>query len=312
MVLDKLSQSKGIVVAKKANYSIVEIDREECNYSSEIQCKNDHRLLCTIRQRLIHNGSSINVGDRVSIESIDWDTNRATISNLYSRKSFISKPPVANVTEVIVVISVKNPIFDFDQASRFLLTAEQTGLNVSLLLTKVDLITSNELASQMRRLNSWGYSPLPISIKSAKGLDVWLNQIKLTKLAVLCGPSGVGKSSLLNYLLPKASIPIGDLSVKLKRGRNTTRHVQLYSLGADTRVADTPGFNRPELKVDPIGLQLLFPEIRYQSKKVSCKFRNCLHLDEPGCVIETSWERYQQYRNIIKEMIILRRLYQGD
>ncbi len=313
MVLVNLSSAKGIVVAKKANYYIVEIECDVFNDSLDYQSKNNHnRLLCTIRQRLIHHGLSINVGDRVSVESIDWNSARAIITKLHSRKTFLSKPPVANVTEIIVALSVKEPLFDFDQASRFLLTAEQTGLDIFLLLTKIDLITSTQLFHQVRRLKGWGYNPLPVSTKNGKGLDILLDQIKLTNLAVLCGPSGVGKSSLLNCLLPKESILTGHLSVKLKRGRNTTRNVELYSLGTNTRVADTPGFNRPDVRIDPIELQLLFPEIRSQLPKASCKFRNCLHLDEPGCDIDTSWERYTQYRKITEEMITFRRLCQGD
>jgi len=119
------------------------------------------------------------------------------------------------------------------------------------------------------------------------------------------GPSGVGKSSLINYLIPGKSIPVGDLSKKLKRGKHTTRHVELFSLGQESFIADTPGFNKPDFDIKPHSLGRLFPEIRSQLKNKKCKFRNCLHLDEPGCIISRNWERYDTYRNFVKEMINL-------
>ena len=304
-MFDDLPKIKGIVVAIKANYAIVEIDIHDSKsfVDRELRSLSNTRLLCNSRKRLTHLGYSINVGDRVVVESIDWNLKRAIICKLDCRKSFLSRPPVANVTDIIIVLSAKDPAFDFDQASRFLLAAEQTRLNISLLLNKVDLISSEENCSQIKRLQSWGYFPLPVSVRNGYGMDHLLSQIKQMPLSVFCGPSGVGKSSLLKFFLPKESIEIGDLSVKLKRGKNTTRHVQLYSLAKGSLIADTPGFNRPDLNIDPVGLQALFPEISSQLKEFSCKFRDCLHLDEPDCIVDKSWERYQQYRQIVEKMI---------
>ena len=303
-MLDECEKFKGIVVAIKANYLIVEIDSSWLKVS-QLKNKREHsfRLLCTLRKKLLHQGFAVHVGDDVFVESINWSLGHGVISKLEPRKSCLTRPQIANATEFIVVLSLKDPVFDYNQASRFLLTAEQSGLKVSLILTKLDLISSNEVSEKIQYLTAWGYKPTAVSIKNGKGIDAFLQQIRLSKLAVLCGPSGTGKSSLLNHIMCQELITIGSLSTKLKRGKNTTRHVQLYSLAENTLVADTPGFNRPEIKIEPVKLQTLFPEIRSQIKDCRCKFRDCLHRDEPGCVVDKSWQRYSEYRKLLDEMI---------
>ncbi len=296
----------GIVIAKKANYLIVETQASSFKLIPEMVSLREKslRFLCIPRRRLIHKGVRIHVGDKVSLESIDLNLNRAVITALEPRKNLLKRPPVANVTNIIIACSVIDPAFDFFQASRFLLTAEQISVHVDLLLTKSDLISDDDLKIMVNRLESWGYSPFAISIKSGEGIDSLLKEIKLGgNLTVLCGPSGVGKSSLLNYILPNARINVGNLSGKLKRGRHTTRHVELYSLDNNVLLADTPGFNKPEFDVEPINLQFLFPEMRNLLANNSCKFRDCLHLDEPGCCIDSSMERYFHYKYFLNEIL---------
>ncbi len=305
MVPGKASGLEGIVVAIKANYILVNIHGQQVEKSSQFihQDKEVKLLLCTRRNRLVHHGITINVGDKVSLESVDWINRKAVVSDVLPRETLLLRPPVANVTDVIILLSVVEPEFNFDQANRFLLTAEQSTLNVSLVLTKRDLIKSIELKNQLDRLQNWGYQPHSVSIKNGYGIPAFLEHLRSCKIAVFCGPSGVGKSSLLNYLLPNNSLAVGELSGRLKRGRHTTRHVELFSLGNGTLVADSPGFNRPELNIKPSGLATLFPEMRNQIKGNSCKFRNCLHRDEPGCVVSKDWERYLYYRQCLDEII---------
>jgi len=133
-----------------------------------------------------------------------------------------------------------------------------------------------------------------------------------SKLSVLCGPSGVGKTSFINYLFDNISLPVKSVSRKIKRGKNTTRHVELFSLDNGSLVADTPGFNRPEINSSPSDFALLFPEIRSQLTLNSCKFRNCLHRDEPGCLIDKNLDRYSFYRQQIDEMLNLHHQDQED
>ena len=155
-------------------------------------------------------------------------------------------------------------------------------------------------------------NPIAISVKDLQGIDLLLNILGNSELSVLCGPSGVGKTSLINQLIPNLALPTSSVSKKLKRGINTTRHVELFSVGNGSLIADTPGFNRPEIVIDPLNFALLFPELRDQLFNVKCKFRNCLHRDEPGCVINKDLERYAFYRENIEEMINSRSPFQVD
>ena len=316
MVTVEISKLKGIVVAKKANYYVVKIDltHVESSLDNALNTDQNLRFLCTLRRRMMHNGMLVNVGDYVVIDSLDWHGSRAVIVELEPRISLLERPPVANITEIFVVLSVKNPDFYAEQASRFLLTAERSKVNVVLLLTKIDLISNDELMSLIDRVKGWGYEPLAVSAKTGKGIKQVIGQFQNSNLSVLCGPSGVGKSSLINLMIPSETIATGKLSRKLQRGRNTTRHVQLYSLKKQgALVADTPGFNMPNLEVDSLDLQFLFPELRSQlDVSNNCKFRDCLHCEEPGCRIEKSWERYPLYRKFLEENINSRRLFRED
>ena len=293
----------GIVVALQANYLEVELDAapEGC----------PARLLCTRRSRLTHRGQEVNVGDRVRVDAIDANAARAVVSEVSPRQSWLTRPPVANVSLVVVALAVDQPAFDPDQASRFLLTAERTGLDVQLVLTKVDLVSAEALTQLCGRLRGWGYDPLPLSSESGSGIKVLQKRLQSTTLAVLCGPSGVGKSSVLNSLLPHLSLRVGAVSGRLQRGRHTTRHVELFPIGDEARVADTPGFNRPELPDDPHELGVLFPELRRQLDPWPCRFRDCLHRGEPGCGVSKSWERYGLYIKALDEVVSLSRPSRG-
>ncbi|MEC9030224.1 MAG: ribosome small subunit-dependent GTPase A, partial [Cyanobacteriota bacterium] len=182
---------------------------------------------------------------------------------------------------------------------------------VHLILTKRDLITSDQLEQQLVRLRGWGYRPMAVSVQTGEGLGALKNKLSSTRLAVFCGPSGVGKTSLLNQLLPQLSLRVGAVSGRLQRGRHTTRHVELFRLCEGSLVADTPGFNRPELPADPRKLAVLFPEFDGQIEDYPCRFRDCFHRDEPGCGVDKSWERYPIYKRFLEEMECLSRSSRG-
>ena len=303
MIKNKSKKIKGIVVALKANFLIVEIDFRDFTDSSMDQSSKKITLLCTRRSKLDYQGLFIDVGDKVCIESIDYKNKRAVVSDVEPRQSFLKRPAVANVTLVSICISVDEPLFDMEQVSRFLLTAECANIKSLIVLTKIDLITKNELILYINQINSWGYDCVPVSIQNSQGIDSLIERFRKTKLTVLAGPSGAGKTSLINHLIPTVSLPTSSVSKKLKRGTHTTRHVELFAIGNESLLADTPGFNRPEIVCEPSGFAFLFPEFRTQLSNSQCKFRNCLHRDEPGCVIDKDFERYPFYRENLEEMI---------
>ena len=303
MSKNKSNNLKGIVVALKANFLIVEIDYNEYKEDLLNQFSGKTRLLCTRRSKLDYQGVFIDVGDIVWVESIDYKNKRAVIFEVEQRKSFLKRPSVANVTLVAICISVDEPLFDIQQASRFLLTVESANIKPLVILTKIDLISKNDLSLYVNKLKLWGYDFIGISIKNAQSLDMLIKRFRKTKLTVLAGPSGVGKTSLINHLIPTVSLPTSSVSKKLKRGTHTTRHVELFAIGNGSLLADTPGFNRPEIVCEPSDFAFLFPEFRTQLSNSQCKFRNCLHRDEPGCVIDKDLERYPFYRENLEEMI---------
>ena len=299
----KSKKIRGIVVALKANFYIVENYYKDFNKESVNQCYEKNRFLCTRRNKLDYQGLFIDVGDSVFIESIDYKNKRAVISEVEPRKSFVKRPAVANVTLVSVCISVNEPLLDTEQVSRFLITAECAKIKPIIALTKIDLVKENDLISHINKFKSWGYDCIPVSVHNSKGIDLLLERFRETKLTVLAGPSGAGKTSLINHLIPNVSLPTSSVSKKLKRGTHTTRHVELFEIGNGTRLADTPGFNRPEILCEPSDFAYLFPELRTQLINSRCKFRDCLHRDEPGCVINKDFERYPFYLENLERLI---------
>ena len=183
---------------------------------------------------------------------------------------------------------------------------------VQLLLTKGDLVEENQRSALVERLMGWGYDAWVVSSQTGAGIEELRQRLQDTELAVLCGPSGVGKSSVLNRLMPHLALRVGAVSGRLQRGRHTTRHVELFSIAPGARVADTPGFNRPDLPDDPSELGVLFPELRTQLSPWPCRFRNCLHRQEPGCGINRDWERFAFYKDALEECSDLSRPSRAD
>ncbi|QEY32566.1 ribosome small subunit-dependent GTPase A [Synechococcus sp. RSCCF101] len=263
----------------------------------------DH-LLCVRRSRLDRDGRWVVVGDQVWVEAIDWSSGRAVIAARESRRSLLTRPSVANCSHIHVVVSLQQPAFDPDQLSRFLITAEGTGLPVAVVLTKTDLSGPDAVAGLRSRIGGWGYASHPLCCVDGPGLEAYRRVLAAQPLTVLCGPSGAGKSSLLNALTPGLGLRVSAVSGRLERGRHTTRHVELLAVGDGALVADTPGFNRPSLPEAPGELAALFPEIRARLSAGRCRFRDCLHLDEPGCCVGRDWDRAPLYRRAVEEVCL--------
>jgi len=285
----------GLVVALQANFCQVVLDHPGPGGQ-------DH-LLCIRRTRLSKSGQQICVGDRVGVDGIDWVAGRGAVARLEPRTTLLERPAVANVSRVVVVTALEEPHLDPLQLTRFLLTAEATGQAVQLVLAKADLVEAPRLAAWCQRTTGWGYPPIALSCQSGGGLERLRQVLSQPGISVLCGPSGVGKSSLLNALLPALQLRVGEVSGRLQRGRHTTRHVELFPLAPGALVADSPGFNRPALPSDPLALAPLFPELRSRlAGGDSCRFRNCRHQDDPGCIFGSNWDRFEFYGQCLEEV----------
>ena len=280
----------GTVIAVQANY-----------YQVKLELSQSPLLLCTRRALLKKMGQKVMVGDRVEVVEPDWAGGRGAISQVFPRRTELDRPPVANAQQILLVFALEEPKIEPYQLSRFLIKAETTGLEVYLYLNKSDLLTPEQLDHWRVRLGQWGYNPVFISVHQSAIAQIQGQLDK--KITVVAGPSGVGKSSLINYLIPDVNLRTGEVSGKLGRGRHTTRHVELFQLPTGGLLADTPGFNQPDLDCQPEELINYFPEARERLAVARCQFNDCTHREEPNCVVRGDWERYEHYLEFLAEAI---------
>jgi ribosome biogenesis GTPase / thiamine phosphate phosphatase len=298
----------GTVLAVQANYYRVILDQafslELLDESGQKFSQLVHELLCTRRARLKKIGQQICVGDRITIEEPDWQGGRGAISEVEPRRNLLDRPTVANVDRILLVFALAEPSLDPHQLSRFLVKSESTGVDVLLCLNKRDLVSEQIWQSWCDRLRSWGYPPIAISTYTREGIDELAQHLQ-TGVTVVAGQSGVGKSSLINLLIPNLQVRVGEVSQRLGHGKHTTRHVELFALPAGGYLADTPGFMQPNMTVTPQELTDCFPEARQRlASGESCQFNDCLHRrDEPNCVVRGDWERYEHYIAYLEEAI---------
>lgn len=293
----------GRVVALQAQFSEVVLE------GSAAAADLPPRLLCTRRTRLDHAGLQVCVGDLVRLEGLDGRAGRAAVAAVAPRRNLLQRPAVANVNRVVVVASLAEPALDPLQLTRFLITAEASGAAVELVLGKVDLVEEGVLAAWCARLEGWGYRVWPLSTHRGRGVEALARQLaEGGGIGVVCGPSGVGKSSLLNALCPELALRVAAVSGRLRRGRHTTRHVELFPLQGGGLLADSPGFNRPELPDDPAALAAAFPELRTRLEATGCRFRNCRHTGDPGCAMGTDWPRFPLYLACLEEVDVKAKL----
>ena len=246
------------------------------------------------------------VGDHVNIR-ISEEDGSGYIDKIYPRTSELSRPPVANVTQAIIVMSIKNPDINTWLLDKFLLMAEYEGLKTIICLNKEDL--DEEAALLLSKIyKKAGYEVIISSIVESIGVE----DLKLAlndNITVIAGPSGAGKSSLLNAVNPKLQLKIGDISTKSKRGKHTTRHVELLDLDHNSFVLDTPGFSSLHLDFiqDPVELRDYFREISKYGEE--CRFLSCLHDQEPDCAVKANVNtgninqlRYENYLLLLQEI----------
>ncbi len=295
----------GTVTAIQANYYSVQLDDspELTALAGRAAGLSDQFALLCIRRGLLKKlGQQIMVGDRVAVEAPDWQGMRGAITTVYPRQTALDRPPIANVDQILLVFAIAEPALDAHQLSRFLVKAESTGLAITLCLNKRDLVADEVACHWQQRLAGWGYQPLLVSIREDAELQANLTAELQDKITVVAGPSGVGKSSLTNRLIPQQDLRVSAVSGRLGRGRHTTRHVELFELPMGGFLADTPGFNQPDISSAPEALADYFPEIRQRRAIAACQFSNCLHREEPGCAVRGNWERYEHYLTLLAEV----------
>ncbi len=249
--------------------------------------------------------SEIYTGDFVELEQVDLNSMQAFICNVMQRTSLITRPKAANVSQVIIVSALKEPDLSFEQLDRYIAHCEYNKIKPVLCFNKEDIDNFDDLKQQVLNI----YSPLNYQILFTSALTKTgieeLKPILRNNTSILCGSSGVGKSSLINAILNNSNLKTLPVSEKTKRGIHTTRHCELIYIENNTYIVDTPGFSH--LKFDfllPQEVQNLFVE--FKNKNSNCKYKNCLHSGEDGCSYKEITEkmqisRYSSYKKFVIE-----------
>ena len=285
----------GLVTKKFNEFFLVELNKNK-------YFEDNKRFLCKVRKSVNFRNQLIYVGDEVVIDNIDLNSNRAVIKSLIKRKNLLERPSVANISNIYVVCSVEEPKLNLSQVNRFLISAESLGVEVSLILTKCDLIPEKTRFLLIDKFKKWGYQANTLNLYKPDNFKNLLAELKGKKCSIFIGPSGVGKTTLLNMIIPGLENNTAPVSRKIKRGKNTTRNVELFSLSRKSYIVDTPGFNMQKLEIDFRLLPNLYSEIYKQviNEGIKCRFRNCLHLNDEGCNLDKSFERYDFYKEMVE------------
>ena len=213
----------GLVTKKFNDFFLVDLKNQE-------NCVNSEKFLCKVRKSVNFKNQSIYVGDSVLIENIDLKSKRAVITSLKKRKNLLVRPSVANISNIYVTFSVEEPELNLSQVNRFLISAESMGVEVSLVLTKCDLISDKRRSYLLDKFEKWGYQVITLNLQKSECFKNLLAELKQKECSIFVGPSGVGKTSLLNMIIPGLQNSTAPVSNKIKRGQNTTRNVELFSI----------------------------------------------------------------------------------
>ncbi|MFA7468405.1 MAG: ribosome small subunit-dependent GTPase A [Desulfotomaculaceae bacterium] len=271
----------------------------------------DQVFRCSIRGKIRQQKSQAMVGDMVSIILMGDDD--GVVEKILPRRNELVRPLIANVDQAVVIFATKQPDPSALLLDRFLVQVRAAEITPVICFNKFDLAEKKE-PELISHYDRTGYPVIRVSAKTGQGLES-LHIFLKDRINVLAGPSGVGKSSLLNKLQPGLELQTGDISRKLQRGKHTTRHVELIPLEQGGLVADTPGFSNvylPAMKREE--LPGYYPE--FKSYADQCRFNGCLHYREPNCAVKeavrkerVSMLRYQNYLSLLAEVIESERRY---
>lgn len=263
---------------------------------------------CKVREILKKQKEKILVGDFVECNEVNSSKHTAVIEKILNRKNFLTRPSVANVEQVVIISSIKEPDLDFEQLNRYICFAKYHRIRAKLCFNKNDLSEDDSVIEKIFQI----YEPLGFEIVFTSaleklGIEDFIELIG-NKITVFCGNSGVGKSSLINSICPNLNIKTKQVSEKTMRGTHTTRHCEIIEIKKNRhkfRIIDTPGFSN--LKFDflmPNEVDELFDEIKKLKNK--CKFKDCLHIQEADCNVlanidDIDLSRYQSYLSFVQE-----------
>ena len=247
------------------------------------------------------------VGDNVEIEILDEKEREGNLTQILPRKNELIRPAVSNIDQALVIFAAAKPAPHFYLLDRFLVMMERKEIPVILCFNKKDL-ASEPQAEKLKTVYAGCGCPVVFTSVSRKQNIEEVRSLLAGKTTAVAGPSGVGKSSLINLLTPDANMETGSISRKIERGRHTTRHSELFHLEGDAYIMDTPGFSSLYVNdFEKEELKYCFPEFMpYEGR---CRFNGCDHIHEPGCAVKEAVEqgeihtiRYDNYRDMYEEL----------
>ncbi|MCR4778292.1 MAG: ribosome small subunit-dependent GTPase A [Lachnospiraceae bacterium] len=255
---------------------------------------------CKARGLFRKDGIKPLVGDNVLFDE-------GLITDIDDRKNSLIRPAVANVDQALVIFASMSPEPNLNLLDRFLVMMETQEVPVIICFNKNDLVDEKVTENLTKIYKKAGYKVLSVSVKKNEGVDE-LKNLLMGKTTVLAGPSGVGKSSFINLVAPYAGMETGSVSEKIKRGKHTTRHSELFYVCEDTYIMDTPGFSSLYIEeLDEKDLKDYFPE--FKPYEDSCRFISCVHIGERDCAVKDAVEtgqietsRYENYKLIYEEL----------
>ena len=269
-------------------------------------------MTCRAKGILRYNGIKPLIGDNVKLTVLDEKERTGNLTEVLPRRNALIRPAVANVDQAMVVFAVKEPEPHLNLLDRFLLLMAKENLPVVICFNKTDQAGGEELSHFRKIYEKSGAKVLFAQANNPGTMDGVYAEL-LGKTTVLAGPSGVGKSTIMNFAQPEAAMETGELSEKIRRGKNTTRHAQLNYVTRKTYLCDTPGFSSLFLpEIEPEELRLLYNEFKPYEEQ--CRFPDCVHRKEPGCAVkeavekgDIAKERYENYLLLYEELAARRK-----